>query len=335
MEERYIACIIIAHGAFLTSINETYNDKTLSKIGFRFSHKGGIRFTNKRKTRTANKRGSINSSVIKYDPGIRFKRERENITTNKRGTRTVFQPQRGIRFTHEEEEKRKRPIEMRIMPKIVDLPINITMCNFPVPTEECIYIAEEFINLKDRLISRFEEHESMNNNVINDEIFKYVVEASQKDSGAIGFQYRDETWAPNYTKRPEYTEQWITGSKCIDKFFRGCSEFGIQCGIYIVQNNVGIKNGSMIPFNNNDRILLSELIEDFSRNYQLNKMYILDTSCSIVANPEMNEAIEDRQILNNIFNHAVMMMSEIKPSMRGGKKRKRKNKTIKNKSIKK
>ena len=55
--ERYIACIIIAHGAFLTLINETY-DETYPEIGFRFKNKGGIRFTNERGTRIAHQRGT-------------------------------------------------------------------------------------------------------------------------------------------------------------------------------------------------------------------------------------------------------------------------------------
>lgn len=270
-EERYMACIIIAHGAFLTVNNKSYNP-------------------------------------------FKNYRHRNNPFTGRK-----------FKFEEEEEEKRTRPREMAIMPNLVDFPINVSLCNFAVPTESCEYPPMKLIALKDEMMRRFNQYEITNDQNMNDELFKNISYVSQRSSTALGVTYNDYPHLSTITKRPEYAERWIYGSRHINKIFTNCDELGIKCGIYVVQNNIGIKNGKMKSFGNG--MLFDELINYFVEKYGVNKMYILDISCSEVYNPEMTEKITDREILYNIFNHARRMM-------RGGKKRKIKNKLKKCKSKK-
>lgn len=215
-----------------------------------------------------------------------------------------------IRWKHEEDERRIQPKEHRIMPMIIDLPINISLCTFAVPAESCAYPEDKLIALKDEMIYRLELHSEN----INNDIFKNIVHTSQR-SHPIGFTYSSNEWAPYFTKRHEYSERWINGNKCINKKFTDCHELPIDCGVYILQNNVGIENGTILNYGNNG-ILFSELFDYFIDEYNVNKMYILDTTCSDVYNPEMNEYINDKYIINNIFKHGISLIS-------GGKKNKK------------
>jgi hypothetical protein len=225
---------------------------------------------------------------------------------------------RKIKWKHEEDERRMRPQEDEIMPKIINLPMNISLCTFAVPTESCAYPDDKLIALKDELLERFEDSENM-----NDDIFKNILHVAQRTQ-KIGFTYSSDEWAPFFSKRHEYSEKWIRGRRCIDKKLVDCPDATIECGIYILQNNVGLENGTMISYD--DGILFSKLFDYFANNHDVNKMYLLDTTCSVVYNPEMNGYINDERVKNNIFKHALTFMS-------GGKKYNFKKK-IKNKSRK-
>jgi hypothetical protein len=222
-----------------------------------------------------------------------------------------------------------QPKEQEIMPKIINLPMNISLCTFSAPTETCAYPEEELIALKDKLISRLENYA----NDMNDKIFENILYVSQR-SHPIGFTYSSDEWAPHFSKKPEYTERWIYGNQCIDKKFTDCHESEIDCDIYILQNNVGIENGSIIHYG--DGILFSELFDYYADEYNVNKMYILDTTCSVVYNPEMNRHITNESIINNIFKYALQFIRGgkiIKCKKKAKNKNKNKNKTkkIKNK----
>lgn len=225
-----------------------------------------------------------------------------------------------IKWKHEETERRMQPKEYSIMPKIIDLPMNISLCTFSAPTETCAYPDTEVIALKEQLLHRLSGHSED----MNDEIFQNILYVSQRTQ-PIGFTYSSDEWAPHFSKKPEYTERWIHGNQCINKKFTDCHEAEIDCGIYVIQNNIGIENGSIIHYG--DGILFSELFDYYANEYDVNKMYILDTTCSVVYNPEMNAYITDKNIINNIFKHALKFI-------RGGKKIKNKNKKRKNKTRK-
>jgi hypothetical protein len=232
--------------------------------------------------------------------------------------RNIHKKTKKIRWLHEETEKRMQPREMRIMPQIINSNTNLSICTFAVPTESCSYPEDTLINLKNELIYRLRQETQM-----NDEIFKNILYVGQR-RGREPFTYSSDVWAPYFTKRPQYTERWIYGKKYINKLYTDAPESPIDCGVYVLQNNVGIQNGVYLSYSQ-DGTELKELIEYFEEEYDVNKIYMLDTTCSNVYNPEMNNFITDTNIIDNVFKYGVSLMS-------AGKRHKRKkHKTNKNK----
>lgn len=226
-----------------------------------------------------------------------------------------------IKWKRKEDHRMMQSREEIIMPKFIDSSANISLCSFAVPTETCNYPDDEMMILKNELLNGLEQYyENM-----TDDIFKDILHSAQLTS-PIGFRYGSDDWAPHFTKRPSYAERWIHGNTYVDKMYSDDPESSIDCGIYILQNNIGLENGSLIRYKDNGTTL-GEIIGDFELGFDVNKFYILDTTCSVVYNPELSDTIKDQDILDNIFECVVSMM-------RGGKNKKNKNKSKKNKSKK-
>lgn len=235
--------------------------------------------------------------------------------------RNVHKTTKKNRWLHEETENRMQSREMKIMPQIMNSNANLSICTFAVPTEACSYPEDTLIDLKNELIYRLRPQTEL-----NDEIFKNILYVGQR-RGIHPFTYNSDVWAPYFTKRPQYTERWIYGKKYINKLYTDDAEVPITCGVYVLQNNVGIQNGIDLSYSK-DGTELKEFIEYFEQEYDVNKIYMLDATCSNVYNPEINDFITDPNVIDNVFKYGVSLMS-------AGKRHKRKkHRTNKNKKIK-
>lgn len=259
-------------------------------------------------------RNDLNMSEPRLSLGLPGMRSRKNHSSSNK-----------IRWAHEEYRRRMLPREMSIMPEIINTNSNISLCTFAVPTESCFYEDNTLIALKYDLLDRVG-----NLSEINDDIFKNVLYVGQR-RGKEPYTYSSKDWAPYFTKRPQYTERWVHGKKHINKIYKDAPESPVNCGIFMLQNNVGIKNGSLIT-HPEDGMTLKEIVEYFEEDYGVNKLYILDVTCSVVYNPEMDDYIRDPNILDNIFKHGVSLMTAGKIKNKSKRNKFKKNKFKRNKS---
>lgn len=214
--------------------------------------------------------------------------------------------------------------------ELIDIttPIDFMIGSFAVPTESCHYPPDYFRKMKDKMIDF-----SRNPNITDDNIgytFQHMIGQSQEDS--FSMRYRENDWAGYFHSKPFLSENWIYGNKYFEKNYTDCPEFKNEhtCGIYVLKNNVGIEIGQHIDYPSSGNFTFSELVNFFVHNFNINKLYIFDGSCGVVADPnDEYNYVKDPRTLNRLRRQISSLFA-----FRGGKKKKRRNqnKTKKRKS---
>ena len=177
----------------------------------------------------------------------------------------------------------------------VNTAVPFTIATFAGPAETCTYPPDELIKLKDTLLKYGEQVPDER----IDQIFPQLVNQSQVDS--LGVNYGDPTWANYFSNRPMFTENWIRGNNYIEKKYTKCPDMQIECGIYILKNNVGITPGSLLDLHT--PMYFSEIVHLFAERFKADHVYIVDCACSVVVDPDGNNTVDSttiRKISRNI-----------------------------------
>jgi hypothetical protein len=207
-------------------------------------------------------------------------------------------------------------------PDLIEIitPVNFEMITFAAPTESCSYPPELLINLKDTLLTYLNDENITDNNINN--VFQQAVNQSQIDVSRFRYGYKE--WGGYFSEtRYKFTENVISGNKYVEKIFKDCPEADITCGIYILKNNVNIPTGTRIHI---DNFTFTDMCTLFKTKYNIDEMFLLDCTCSVIYNPENTEYIKDPRKKRNIMNHFLKAVK-----INGGKKNKLKYKKNKRK----
>ena len=157
--------------------------------------------------------------------------------------------------------------------------IKLNICTFAAPSEECAYDPKTLLYLKDTLIEKSTSKES----------FKKLVKDSQLT--AAGFLYNSPEWAPYFSKKPKFTENWISGNSCFDKKYSSVEDDPLlkgKCGLYILQNNIELPVGEFMGFDDDGFNTLCSFISLFIDQFNVTNINILDCTCSVLINREEN-----------------------------------------------
>jgi hypothetical protein len=184
----------------------------------------------------------------------------------------------------------------------IEIPIEIMLGTFATPTETCAYPEDLLIQLKDRLVQYSNDPNITDENINN--TFQQLINQAQIDSSK--FRYSDLDWAGEFSKKPFFTENWISGYNYVEKEYKKCPETEIQCATYILKNNVGINIGTSFTYNS---ITLTDMINYFIENFGINKIYIFDATCSIVKHPNGIDRVTDFRTLNRIRRNIIKFFS--------------------------
>jgi hypothetical protein len=165
-----------------------------------------------------------------------------------------------------------------------DFPKNIKLniCTFAAPSEECAYDPKTLLYLKDTLIEKSQEYD------FSKESFRKLVVDSQLK--AAGFVYSSPEWASYFSKKPKFTENWISGNSCFDKKYSSVEDDPLlkgKCGFYILQNNIKLPVGEFMEFDDGFNTLCS-FISLFIHQFNVTNINILDCTCSVLINREEN-----------------------------------------------
>ena len=167
-----------------------------------------------------------------------------------------------------------------------DSTIQFNICTFAAPGETCMYPPYKAEQLKQTMITmarapRDEPGGPFSSGSPFDK-FKNIVIESQEAIDPIISRYRSDDWAPAFTPHPERTENWVIGNTYVDKRFSEETEYkesdGLESGIFILNNNVGLEIGTQISIA--DGIYLHDIINRLKTTYSINEFYMLDTTCN-------------------------------------------------------
>ena len=116
--------------------------------------------------------------------------------------------------------------------------INMQICTFAPPLECSVYPDVSLLRLR-KTIKKYLK------GVNTIQTFQQAVGQAQLD--VIHFKYSDPDWAGHSTIHPNSynrSENWVFGNKYVDKTLSDASEIFVngESGIYILDNNVGLKN---------------------------------------------------------------------------------------------
>jgi hypothetical protein len=164
--------------------------------------------------------------------------------------------------------------------------IKLNICTFAAPSEECSYAPETLLYLKDTLIEKSQEYD------FSKESFKILVVDSQLK--ASGFQYSSPEWSRFFSKKPRFTENWISGNSCFEKEYLNVEEDPLlegKCGFYILKNNIGLPVGEFMEFDDGFNTLCS-FISLFIDQFNVTNINILDCACSVLINREEKKLSE-------------------------------------------
>ena len=175
-----------------------------------------------------------------------------------------------------------------------ETPIDLHICNFAEPGNVCKHIPDKLKQIIACIITNSSEDN-----------FKIIVENCQIAN--IGTTH-SEWWMTKESARDySRTEQWINGRQYYEKIFTNFKPekekaFGGKSGVYIGRNNIAIPVGTILFSNNeNEKYTLSMVIEYF-KNLGVNRLYVLDTTCSVFLDEEGNDINNPVTIRHNLFN---------------------------------
>lgn len=203
-------------------------------------------------------------------------------------------------------------------------PLELNICTFAPPGEGCFYPPDALISLKDTLINFSSQIEDEN----FERTFQQTLTMAQAES-VLGRLYYDPEWAPYFNKRYQFSGLCKKTYRYFEKKFSSDEE--INSGVYIIKNNIGLPNNSILSFDNPQFQTLKNITNYFNNlHLHVEKLFILDATCSVFLNLEKNGYINDRRTISRLGNDLV------KISQLAGRKKRRhsKKKTLKNKTKK-
>lgn len=175
-----------------------------------------------------------------------------------------------------------------------ETPIDLFICNFAEPGNVCKHIPDILQQIIECIITNTSENN-----------FKKIVENCQIAN--IGTTH-SQWWMTKESARDyNRTEQWINGRQYYEKIFTNFKseeerEFGGKSGVYIGRNNIGIPVGTILFSNEvNEKYTLSMVIDYFT-GIGVNRLYMLDTTCSIFLDGEGKDITDAYTIRHNRLN---------------------------------
>ena len=172
--------------------------------------------------------------------------------------------------------------------------IDIHICNFAEPGNVCKHIPDKLKQIIECIITNTSENN-----------FKRIVENCQIAN--IGTTHSQWWMTKESARDHSRTEQWINGHEYYEKIFTNFKpeeekEFGGKSGVYIGRNNIGITVGTILFSNEvNEKYTLSMVIDYFT-GIGVNRLYMLDTTCSIFLDGEGNDINNQVTIILNRLN---------------------------------
>lgn len=163
------------------------------------------------------------------------------------------------------------------------------------------------------------------------DLFAHIV--SQAELDVRGITYQDITWTGDFNTNIQFAGRQYSGNNYLEKVFSAGN--GIICGAFVIDTNIKIYETESTTFQVGNSTNLSDIVEKFNG---VDKIYILDTTCSVVLNPEgtmyltyNSEGDIDRRATRQWSREINKHMPPINTNVyRGGKRRKSK-KSKKNK----
>ena len=194
-----------------------------------------------------------------------------------------------------------------------DPSIQFNICTFAAPGETCMYPPHKAEQLKQTMITMAGEQNGPFSSGSPFDKFKNIVIESQEKIDPIIPRYRSDDWAPAFSLHPERTENWVIGHTYVDKWFSEATEFklsdGLESGIFILNNNVGLEIGTQISIVGG--VYLHDIINSLKTNHGITEFYMLDVTCNAL----MHEMAASR--LGENLGH------ELNPVRLGGKQKKK------------
>lgn len=202
-------------------------------------------------------------------------------------------------------------------------PLQLNICTFAPPGEGCFYPPNALISLKDTLFNFFSK---IKDEKVED-TFQHTLNMAQSES-ELKMLYSDPRWAAYFNTRYQFSGLCKQTNMYFEKNFS--SDEKINSGVYIIKNNIGLQNNSILSFDNQQFQTLKNITNYFN-NLHVEKLFILDATCSVFLNLEKTDYIKDNRTISRLGNDLV------KISQQAGRKKKRhskKKRTIKNKTKK-
>lgn len=189
-------------------------------------------------------------------------------------------------------------------------PLKLSICTFAPPGESCFYPHDNLIDMKNKLVAYSTTIDNF------EDSFQQSFEMAQKET--LGRLYNSPEWAPFFNKRHELSESCIRSTRYFEKEFS--SDEHLECGIFIIKNNVGLTNNSVIALHDT---LLSDLV-DYFKSLQVEHVFVVDTTCSVFLNVEKTDTITDERIIRRLRKHILTL-----PRIGGKRKRTKKRRMTK------
>jgi len=163
-----------------------------------------------------------------------------------------------------------------------DSTIQFNICTFAAPGETCMYPPRKAEQLKQTMITMAGQRNGPFSSGFPFDKFKNIVIDSQKTIDPIIGQYGSDGWAPAFSPNPERTENWVIGDTYVDKRFSEATEYkesdGLESGIFILNNNVGLEIGTQISISGG--VYLHDIINMLKTNHGITDFYMLDVTCN-------------------------------------------------------
>ena len=166
-----------------------------------------------------------------------------------------------------------------------DTSIQFNICTFAAPGETCMYPPYKLERLKKIMIDLAKTERYAVGGPFSPsrlDKFKEIIIHSQMETDTVIPRYSSHDWAPAFTPNPERTELITIGNTYVDKRFSDAPEFkesdGLESGIFILNNNVGLEIGRQISIA--EGVYLHDIINMLKTTYSINEFYMLDTTCN-------------------------------------------------------
>ena len=202
----------------------------------------------------------------------------------------------------------------------------ISTVNFSPAGESCFFVPDYLHPLKINLTKKLLRIQHINIDSFKKAIFEAEMEVR-------GMKYTED-WAHDFHSSPQFAGRQVESYSYYEKQFTGgnsgdCGD-GKYCGVYIINSNTEKwRYGGEIIFDRLQPTLLSDIIANFQ---DVDNIYILDATCSVVSNPGMTDYITNDARTRRLYARK-MNIQQLGGKRRKSKKNKKKRKIRKTKKL--